>query len=398
MDNNTYIAYHMNLENTHMKAFFRIVLKIFELLLKTAACVLCIGMIVVLLAYFTLGRGTVVKEGAQIPSVDYAIMDRYNNFINNTLSDALDGVLSIKKVYWLSDDDLVAPEPDQERFGTAKDPAELQWLLDAAAGVLDGQETLFNTQTPVWDKSEIHYYLDDTIFTVTWKQPIGGSMYTISEVKIADPSQFRRFLADGEYASSAKYTAVEMASSVNAVVAANGDFYTFRNLGIIVYDSQLMRMEGREMDTCFIAGNGDLLFAHKGQIVSQEETEAFLKENGVRFSISFGPILIENGEKCWIKNPYPVGEGNIRDARAALCQLDSLHYLLIAVNQDGEYKNRHNLKELQENLYNMGCKQAYNLDGGQSATIVVNDKKINEVWLRKISDIIYFATALPSEG
>ena len=380
-----------------MRIFFKILWNILRALLIMVLSLASIAVTLSLLLFFASGRGDVIRKGAQVQSVDHAIMERYDSYINNSMSDVLDGVLAIEKVYWLSDDDLIAPEPDQNKFGTAKTAAELAWLLEEAAGVLDGQETLFNTETPVWEKSNIHYYLDDTIFTVTWKQPIGNAMYTISEVKLAHPSQFRRFLADGQYSSGSKYTAVEMASAVNAVVAANGDFYTFRDLGIIVYDSQLMRMEGREMDTCFIAGNGDLLFAHKGDLTGQEETEAFLKENGVRFSISFGPILIENGEKCWIKNPYPVGEGNIRDARAALCQLDTLHYLVIAVNADGEYKNRHNLKELQENLYQMGCVQAYNLDGGQSATIVVNDQKINEVWLRKISDIIYFATALPSD-
>ena len=39
-----------------------------------------------------------------------------------------------------------------------------------AAWILDGQKTLFTTQTPVKPGSTIHYYLDDTIFAVTWKQ------------------------------------------------------------------------------------------------------------------------------------------------------------------------------------------------------------------------------------
>jgi hypothetical protein len=43
----------------------------------------------------------------------------------------------------------------------------------------------------------------------------------------------------------------------------------------------------------------------------------------------------------------------------------------------------------------MGCTMAYNLDGGQSATIVMNDEVKNYVYERRISDIIYFATALP---
>ena len=373
------------------------VLKFFQWILKAAIGIACIGLVLAVLSHLVLGKGIVAGNSGQSQPASYTITQRYNKYITNTLSEVLDGVLAIDKVYWLSDDDLVSPEPNQDLFGTAKDPAELQWLLNDAAKLLDGQDTLFGPDTPVWEDSEIMYYLDDTILTITWKQIMDNSVYTISEVKIADPSQFRRFLADGEYASGSKYVATEMSEAVNAVVAANGDFYTFRNMGIIVYDSQLMRMEGREMDTCFIAGNGDLLFAHQRQLTDRAETEKFLEDNGVRFSLAFGPILIENGEKCPIKDPYPVGEGDVRYPRAALCQLDSLHYLLVAVNKGGTYEDTHTLQQFQNCLYALGCVQAYNLDGGQSATIVMNDQKINHVWLRQISDIIYFATAIPSE-
>ena len=44
---------------------------------------------------------------------------------------------------------------------------------------------------------------------------------------------------------------------------------------------------------------------------------------------------------------------------------------------------------------------AYSLDGGQTATIVMNDELVNRPVYgqqRKISDIIYFATAVPEGG
>ena len=51
-------------------------------------------------------------QGAQAESVSMELMDRYDMRTINQISDALDGVLSIDKVYWLSDDDPVAPKPD----------------------------------------------------------------------------------------------------------------------------------------------------------------------------------------------------------------------------------------------------------------------------------------------
>ncbi len=361
---------------------------------KAIYCFICLILSVGLLVSSATGRGEPDK-GEQSKPVDYAIMDRFDTKVNNSLSDAMGDLLSIEKVYWLSDDELIAPEPNQNCYGETEDAASLGWLLEDAQKLLDGQETLFTTQTVPMKGTKVCYYLDETIMVITWKEVRDDAVYTISEVKIADPSQFRRFLADGVYSSGRQYIPSEMAKSVNAVVAANGDFYAFRNMGIIVYDSQLMRMEGREMDTCFIDKNGDLQFAYTREMTDKAETEKFVQDNGVRFSLAFGPVLVDNGEICKPKTHYPVGEGNVRYARAALCQMDSLHYLLVAASSQPPYGNGNTLEVFAKNLQSLGVDKAYNLDGGQSATIVMNDKLANYVWERKVSDIIYFATAIP---
>ena len=363
-------------------------------LLKAIVCVLCVFLTGLLLCVFVLGSGENGKA-AQHGGTGYAVMDRYNNYASNAISDALDGILSIKKVYWLSDSDLVAPEPNQDCYGETDDPASLAWLLEDAAELLDGQETLFSTDVQIMPGSEISYYLDETILAITWKQVIDNSVYTLSEIKIAHPTQFRRFLAGGEFASGAQYMVSEMAASVNAVVAANGDFYNFRNLGIIVHDSQLMRMEGEKMDGCMIDGNGDLQFVYAGEMMDQAEVEAYIQEHGVRFSLAFGPIMIDDGVIQDVERNYPVGSGYKKNARAALGQLGRLHYLIATVSAEPPYTQGHSLSVFAENLLELGCENAYNLDGGQSATLVMNDELKNYVYERRISDIIYFATALP---
>ena len=85
-------------------------------------------------------------EGGAIAAVDAAILDRYDMYMTNQISSALDGVLEIEKVYWLSDDDKVAPEPNQAYYGVADSAAELGWLLEEAAELLEGQEGLVHSQ------------------------------------------------------------------------------------------------------------------------------------------------------------------------------------------------------------------------------------------------------------
>ncbi len=330
-------------------------------------------------------------------AVDVAIMDRYDMYMTNQVSSALDGVLAIEKVYWLSDDDQVAPEPDQSKFGETDDPSTMQWFLDAATDLLDGQETMFRTDVKIAPKTKVLYYLDDTVMVITWKETINNCMYTFSEVKIAHPSQFRRFLAGGSFGSPIQLTTTEMAASVNAVVASSGDFYMFRRRGIIVYDGIVERCDSAGVQTCYIDDQGDLIFSHQNELPDAESAQAFVDENNIRFSMCFGPVLVEDGVPSKI-GWYPLGEINDDYSRAALGQKGKLHYLLVAANAEWPCSDTTDIFGFQKALLKFNCDQLYTLDGGQTAVIAMNDQLINKVvfgFQRDISDIFYFATAIP---
>lgn len=327
-----------------------------------------------------------------------SIMDKFDMNVTNEISKALDGVITIKKTYWLSDDDLVAPMPDKKNYGQADTAAELAWLLEEAAELIDGQEMLFNLDTPVWEKDKVYYYYDETILVITWKQIIDGMLFNMSEVKIAHPSQFRRFLAGGEFGSDKQFVPTEMAASVNAVMATSGDFYKFRRNGVVVYDGQLQRFEGNLVDTCFINDDGDLLLSYRRDFASQAEAEQFIEENNVRFSLVFGPILVDGGQVVK-SDGYPLGEVTKEYTRAALCQMDPLHYLVVSVT--GEPKNgvvkRPTIAKFAQKVAELGVDKAYALDGGQTTVICMDGEAISNPDFdtqRKISDIIYFATAI----
>lgn len=363
--------------------------------LALASLVVTAVLVLVLLT----GSGSMIS-GSGGSGMDAAIMDRFEMYINNCMSSALDGILSIEKVYWLSDDDLIAPEPNQTKFGKTDDPSSLGWLLEDAADLLEGQETAFHTGISIARGTEVNYYLDETIFAVTWKQVIDGGMYTFSEVKIAHPSQLRRFLSGGEYGSEVQLVTTEMAETVNAVVASSGDFYNFRREGVIVYDGQVRRINSRYVDTCYINDQGDMLFSYAGQLSDMKAAQKFVDDNNIRFSLAFGPVIVDNGKYNYV-NQYALGQIEDRYARAALCQKGKLHYIVVAVNSEKGYKTVANLHEFATNIIAMDVDMAYTLDGGQTAVIVMNDEMMNAVLYgsqRPISDIFYFATAVPDGG
>ena len=328
-----------------------------------------------------------------------AIMDKFDMSMTNEISKALEGIITVEKNYWLSDDNLVAPVPNHDNYGQADTAAELAWLLEKAADLINGQEMLFNTETPVWEKDKVYYYYDETILVITWKQIIDGMLFNLSEVKIAHPSQFRRFLAGGEFGSDKQYVTTEMAASVNAVMATSGDFYKFRRNGAVVYDGELQRFEGNLVDTCFINDDGDLLLSYRRDFASQAEAEAYVKENNVRFSLVFGPILVDNGQVVK-SNGYPLGEVTKEYTRAAICQMGSLHYLVASVTGEPSngYTKRPTIAKFAEKVAEFGVEKAYALDGGQTTVICMDGEAISNPDFdtqRKISDIIYFATAIP---
>ncbi len=320
--------------------------------------------------------------------------------LKNRLSGAWEGLTGLRPIYWIRRDALAAPVPNRECFGQAEQPGELKALEEEAAELLEGQKLFFDENVVPLEGTPIRYYLDDTILAITWKQAMDGGVYTFSEIKIAHPSQFRRFLAGGEFGSDKLFVTTEMARSVNAVVASSGDFYNYRQAGTLVYDGRVRRVNNGLVDTCYVDENGDLLFSTREDTRSQQAFQRFVDRKKILFSLAFGPVLIQQGEVVTPQS-YAVGEIGDRYPRSALCQLGKLHYLLAVVNGQGAYDQTPTLRRFGENLRQRGVQTAYTLDGGQTAVIAMDGELINAVlfgYQRKISDIIYFATAIPDKA
>lgn len=356
----------------------------------------------------TVGRP---KVSAPVAMGNSSLREDFDGYLLSQMEQARQGLQTVDKPdlpeptvprqhYTIADDAQVAPEPDQSKFGKTGDAAQLNKLLEDAAWLLGDDPMYFSPEGARYDNEPVQYYLDDSIFAVTWREVHDGSVYTFSEVKLADPSQFRRHLAGGEYGSEMQYLTTEMAASVNAVVASAGDFYRFRDFGAVVYEGVARRVEGTYAETCYIDRQGDMHFTYGGDVTTVEQVQAFVDEHDINFSLAFGPVLVDDYqlvEHTW----YGVGEITEGYARAALCQMAPLHYIVAAANTTGAYQDIPTVANFAKHIAATGCRMAYCLDGGQTATIVMNDALINRPVYgqqRKISDIIYFATAVPEGG
>lgn len=359
------------------------------------AAAVSIALTAALLCCIVLYGGVPRKKVTTGPSL--GVVERFYMNASNAVSDAAAGIRETEKKYWISGGIESVPKPNRKNFGQTDDPAVLTALVEEAEKLLQGQTLYFSPDISPIPGTNIRYYLDQTILVITWKQELDNTVYTFSEVKIADPSQFRRYLAGGEFGSGKRAIPTELANEVHSVVASSGDYYSYRNAGVIVYEGEVCRVN-TGADTCYIDRSGNLHFTRASQRMTMDSAREFVQEHDIWFSLAFGPVLVENWERVPVGG-YPLGEVDRPFARAALCQMDDLHYLLVNANAEEKYSGYPTMYEFGKRISETGCRDAYALDGGQTATIIMDGELINQMtkgYQRKISDIIYFATALPN--
>ncbi|MEZ4358143.1 MAG: phosphodiester glycosidase family protein [Eubacteriales bacterium] len=113
-----------------------------------------------------------------------------------------------------------------------------------------------------------------------------------------------------------------------------------------------------------------------------------IKSKGAYQAWTFGPMLLDGGQPMEEFN----SDLNARNPRTAIGYYEPGHYCFVVVDgrQPG-YSNGYSLKALSQLFYNLGCKAAFNLDGGQTSEMVFEGDFFNQPYNggRSVSDILY---------
>jgi exopolysaccharide biosynthesis protein len=242
-------------------------------------------------------------------------------------------------------------------------------------------------------------YRDESLIVEMDKQRMYDSDVYIAYIKVATPSQLRTAVAGNKLSSERTNFTTAIASNYNAVVAMNGDFYSMVATGYITR----MGTDGREkpsktMDLLWIDELGDFHIVPNGQDGQKAAMKEFKKDHDLINAFAFGPGLVVDGEKVEMRDNL-WEHGAYDEPRAGIGQLDTLTYALVVVNGREKDTAGVTIEEFADIMHQLGCKQAYNLDGGNSATLVFNGKIVNEKQAdeRKVLDIIYFGSAADGE-
>lgn len=324
---------------------------------------------------------------------------RLANRMHTAHTDIVDGLPLLYKTYQIPIDALSAPKPDPNGFGSTDDPNEVLAVIERAAHLVGDRKISWNPDIVITPGSKINYYYDESILAIQWKESRDGALATFGEVIIKDGSQIRRCISGDSFRNFNYETPTQMSQRTNAVLGMTGDFYMFRGCGIMAYQGQVYRSDPSSLAHLFVTNSGDLLMTESYGI-SAGQAAKFVADNDVSFSMAFGPIIVENGEK--LPQPvYIIGEFNSNYPRAAIGQVDPLHYIVMTVGRgEGSDDRTVTLAEAQQYIWEKGVEKAYNLDGGRTANMTFNGTLTTDPAYAKertLSDIFYFASAVPED-
>lgn len=215
-------------------------------------------------------------------------------------------------------------------------------------------------------------------------------------VTIKDPSQLRTVTASPTYPSKALAPVAALTKRVGAVLGINGDYFSFHGQGVVVRNTRVLRSRPHEgRDTLIIDEKGDFTILTP---TTQEKLDAFQGE--IIHAFCFGPGLVVDGKAITSTEGITINNGkNKKTQRMVIGQLAPLQYLILT-NEGPENQGSvgFDLLQMAKLCQDMGMKNAYNLDGGSSCTVALNNKKINarsSGKVRSVGDIICFASLEP---
>lgn len=267
---------------------------------------------------------------------------------------------------------------------------------DTSSATTEATETTEKTaEATVTDTSYTDGETSVTVSTVTEGSGDDTVTYYVADVVLSDATALRSAFAKDQFGENITELTSQIAADNGAILAVNGDYYGFRDTGIVIRNGVVYRDE---------PARAGLVFYTDGTVEVYDETATSAEEllaAGAWNTLSFGPAIVEDGavvdgiETQEVDTNF--GNHSIQgdQPRTAVGVIDENHLVFVVVDgrQEG-YSAGVTLTELADIMTGLGATTAYNLDGGGSSTMYFNGEVVNQPsngGERGTSDILYVA-------
>ena len=241
-----------------------------------------------------------------------------------------------------------------------------------------------NLEDIVIDTSEKTSYKDKYEEELLTRDP-GNDSYKVLDVKVGnakgylvaiyEPEKVRLIRTKQFNVGTYGDRVVDMCKRYGGTVCINGGGFAngLSNgsdipIGYVIDDGEVIWVENndynRRGDIIGITEDGKL------QLVSGATGEEAI-DAGIKYGLEFGPFLIVNGKSMEIHG-MPFGVAN----KCVIAQRKD-GVIMFLVTEGESYIDGASLKDVVETLEKYGAYNAANLDGGQSTSLVINNKLVN---------------------
>jgi exopolysaccharide biosynthesis protein len=264
---------------------------------------------------------------------------------------------------------------------------------EAAQGV-SSEATTVGSSASVTDTSYTADGANINISTVVTGSGDSTVTYYAADVVLDDATTLKSAFANDSFGENITQTTSEIAAAHNAIFAINGDYYGFRDTGIVIRNGVVFRNEGARQG---------LAFYRDGTVKVYDETATTadqLVADGVWNTLSFGPAIVQDSQVVDgiedVEVDTNFGNHSIQgeQPRTAVGLIDTNH--LVFVVADGRspgYSAGVTMTGMAQIMKDLGAETAYNLDGGGSSTMYFNGALVNNPLganrERGTSDILY---------
>jgi len=221
--------------------------------------------------------------------------------------------------------------------------------------------------------------------------------YFVADILLADATDLASAFAENQFGTNIVEYTSDIAANNHAIFAINGDYYGFRQDGIIIRNGVIYRNE---------PARDGLAFYQDGSMAIYSETDTNATDllgQGVWNTLSFGPALIIDSQVVDFEGRVEIdtnlGNHSIQgnNPRTGVGMIAPNHFVFVVVDgRSRGYSRGVTLDEFTQIFADLGCTQAYNLDGGGSSTMYFMGRVVNNPLGRNkergTSDILFIGS------
>ena len=211
--------------------------------------------------------------------------------------------------------------------------------------------------------------------------------YYVGDVFVDNVTQIRTESFNGNFSRTGHGEVADMARRTDSLLAISGDYYGHHNDSLVIRNGTVHRASLHQSgDVCLLLRDGTMETIRR----KNADLNAILERDPWQ-AWQFGPSLF-NADGS-VRTSFSDSKLRRQNPRTAIGYVEPGHYIFVVVDGRQSHSYGVTLAELSRLMHSLGCKVAFNLDGGASAHFYWNDRIFNHPSKggRQISDIVYVA-------